>query len=1583
MTLTTCIKDAGTALRAEDKATILRAVHGLRGPAREEAARKAIAERIKHVQGLIKAHGKAAPAAQAPVPAPATVESPTPPPKPARAPAPAPAPAPKPAPAPAPEPAPAVPARAANKQARLQAEYQAAAEDLARIKRQVEKSRLTPGTMAARRQQAEYGAAEMRHDAARRALESVPKAKIAAAPASAPSPVLASMVKAVPTDGYTAVASKVEKPKKITKAALAPRVNAALKGMQEAIDSRKATVAFKREATDNIESLEWVRDNLDTQELLKEVQRVEDFLAQDATHFERSNADRLGNTVAAAKFERDIQGMGAVDLARHIARNSKSPMQQIIALRVAHRLSLLAKAGVPVDIRVTQEENDPQLRSVASGSASLVSKNGKPRVEVVLGGTQRTKSGMNPVTALHELVHAATMASIDLHDSPQSTPEIRAARKDLDALLEGVISHIRTRAASGKKLTTVEQAWLDDKSNTFKNVDELLTWGLTDAATQEYLQSVPYKGKTVWSAFVQALRKLLGLGAHANTAFDELLRVSDNLLSTDPTDTARMADTAAKNGELKESRAEQVTNEFNLPAPNEYGQMSHALNTAKAWLGSWRDRPGSLGWLTKQQLGDRFSFVRPYELLSTAMESKAKEIGNELHKTVVPWQNLPPEVGNMLGKVMLEAGALKGHVDRAWDDKSNDHLRTSDDFETAENKKEFERVKALFDGMVKTNGRTKEIYNSVRDMSEKLWKMQSDAKVEAIKDIYADALKDYYTDAELSEMVKAPGKVKEHLRADAKYSTMSLAAKRALRNMLEQADMSHQDAAKMKGPYFPVVRHGEHVVVVKSSALRDAQENFLKAREALQKLYDVDIPTEDADAAAFAEEVKEARAEQDRAKFALDTLKGKESHYGVWFFEHAWEAASYMKQEDFMDYVKAGNMQVYQEQRAQHQRSQDSASPAFMKALRERLASTLPKADANLVQDAIREVYVMSMPDRAAMKGELRRLNVQGGRSTQMMRGFMSRGSSAAHSIARMQYGTKVQEEINKLRRSSERDEVIVGDELAQRVMRDMNPPKPNSIVAGVAQISNLAFLGLSPAYTLTNMTQPWVISLPVMAARHGWSASAKALGEASAEVTKLIKVARDSERDAQLKDGIGAVRAGVSSWRFDLQPDLLGKNPGEVKMLMELFNRGRIDITIEHDNTAVASGIDKNWLEAASEFASTPAHVVEIVNRVATALAAYRLQERRNASEGPANTQRSIDYADQIVANTHLDYGASNSARLMRSDSLGGLGRLVFQFKKYAQGMLFLQYKMLKGMSDEVRQNGVKGAWKKGEYLKGAVYLNGMIMGVAGAGGLPLAGVAGPLAALLAKAWDDDDEPDLYQMFYNGMKDAIGEVPARALMKGLPTLVGADFSGTLGQSTILNPLAYADTTKDGRDLAANIALGMAGPSAALMANWLEAGAVAGSDPKRAAELALPRFMRDPVMAWHRADRGIISRNGEVLVAPEEIGTTQVLAKALLGIENPDVTDMYDQRSSLAKAKANRDQTRGDLIRRAIDARRAGDTESIDEDIQAFNERNPRIAITSSTIAKAAARRQDSKGLIAPGVRVLPKDADLRDQVGL
>jgi hypothetical protein len=1003
---------------------------------------------------------------------------------------------------------------------------------------------------------------------------------------------------------------------------------------------------------------------------------------------------------------------------------------------------------------------------------------------------------------------------------------------------------------------------------------------------------------------------------------------------------------------------------FSLPEPEAAGRMQSALSSVRAAVSDWRNTPGVLGWLSMRQIGDRFNSdrVRQFVDSSLRMGQRREEIVGQAAQAVTPWRNMPADQQVALGRVMLEATMGQAHVDKAWSHAANNHLRTGIEAKDAAAKAEFERIRALYEALP---ARSKETYAKVRDTAQAQWDAMAQARLEEIKRAYRPELSSYFDEKQLDDIIKAPDKAKEALKIDAKLAPLPKSVKRALRSLIEAAQVQYDEAGQMKGPYFPLVRFGDHVVVAKSKPFSQAQATFQQARDALQALYDKEPPEGEAAEAEFEKQIADARAQVVAARSAVETMKGSDRHYAVTFFENRWEAEGYLKRLQDDPAIKKHGLDLTLEQRSRHMQTFDSASPQFVRKLEEQLRAVLPKSEAAAVQEAVREVYLRTLPDRSALKSELRRLNVAGAKSTEMMRGFVSRSMANAHRISRMEYGGQMQDALRELRASDDLDERLVGDEFGQRMLKSLEPPKRNAVLERAAQLSHLAFLGLSPSYVAMNAAQPWAISLPIMAARHGWASSAKALGDASVEVFKQVKALR-AEEGRKLKDA-GTPFATARSLRFDIQPEQLGKTDAERQMLRALFNDGLINITIEHDLGAVASGADKKWIDYASEMASTPAHLVEVINRVSTALAAFRLEQRRDTSD--QRFAKAVMYATQTVGDTHLDYSAENAPRLMRSDSLGGFGRIVWQFKKYMQGMIYLQAKLLK--------DAFKG---DREALKGLAYLNGMTFGVAGASGLPIAGGLGLMAKALAQLWDDDAEPDFQQMFYNGLKDAVGETAARALMKGLPAAVGVDLSSRMGQSNLTNPGQFIDWSKDGRDLYQNILMTLLGPASSLVANYFDAAKVASTDPTRALTMVMPKALADPIRAMDRADRGIVSRSGKELVAPDELEAAQNLLKAL-GFESTQVSDMYETRSATTAAKQRSQDVRNALIRRYNEAQQAGKpTGPIMDEIAGFNTRNPGAKITPRSLRESQ-RRSEVAGSRTSS-RTAAREQDVADQLG-
>lgn len=138
--------------------------------------------------------------------------------------------------------------------------------------------------------------------------------------------------------------------------------------------------------------------------------------------------------------------------------------------------------------------------------------------------------GMNEETFTHELVHAAAVYKQNAHAQGLiSEPGIEQAARDLRSLNKT----IRTSAKKTFGATWEEQ--LNQRLGiNLKNDKELLAYGLTNAAFQDFLKTVKLAGspdKTLWGHFVKALRGLLGIDAKDHNALSRLVELSGPLTS--------------------------------------------------------------------------------------------------------------------------------------------------------------------------------------------------------------------------------------------------------------------------------------------------------------------------------------------------------------------------------------------------------------------------------------------------------------------------------------------------------------------------------------------------------------------------------------------------------------------------------------------------------------------------------------------------------------------------------------------------------------------------------------------------------------------------------------------------------------------------------------------------------------------------------------------------------------------------------------------------------------------------------------------------------------------------------------------
>lgn len=229
-----------------------------------------------------------------------------------------------------------------------------------------------------------------------------------------------------------------------------------------------------------------------------------------------------------------VDGKPMLDVAQWAAKNLPDPDQKVIAQRVVVKLRQLQELGVTLNpIQVT-----PQGRRLigAKGSTEIKGKRtaGTPlAITIKLNHPSNgTSSGTTPEVILHELLHAATIGTIEVgrYKSAEGT-KVGAAVRELLDLQTAVVRHFNARIASGEPLTDFEQRMYERRNNAISDPHEILVWSMTNREMQQYMETIPYKGQTAWNKFVTFVRDLLGIPAKADTALSEALRVGDTLLS--------------------------------------------------------------------------------------------------------------------------------------------------------------------------------------------------------------------------------------------------------------------------------------------------------------------------------------------------------------------------------------------------------------------------------------------------------------------------------------------------------------------------------------------------------------------------------------------------------------------------------------------------------------------------------------------------------------------------------------------------------------------------------------------------------------------------------------------------------------------------------------------------------------------------------------------------------------------------------------------------------------------------------------------------------------------------------------------
>lgn len=673
-------------------------------------------------------------------------------------------------------------------------------------------------------------------------------------------------------------------------------------------------------------------------------------------------------------------------------------------------------------------------------------------------------------------------------------------------------------------------------------------------------------------------------------------------------------------------------------------------------------------------------------------------------------------------------------------------------------------------------------------------------------------------------------------------------------------------ALQGKKPYAPLKRFGDYVVVGKSQRLLDAEEIYRNSKGSARAL----------------------------ANKTLTDLQTDPQHYYVGFAETAGEGQVIANQlrRQFPD------MQVTDpfEKSAQESLYGGNDLNQVFARLRNLVDENLKSSDKDVVVRGVRKMILdlqtQMLSNQSIMHATNRRLGIAGA-DDDMMRAFATQGRASAHFIGSLSNTGKIYEQLRNMSNESKNDPEArrYFNEFVRRHAMGFDYD-PSPVLNKAMATTSLWMLLTSPAYYLQNMTQPLMMSVPFMAGKHGEGRSLKAMFAAYKEVGKLLQ-------------NISVRRPGEQVDFSNLPEDVRG-------MVEDLVKRGRIQITLDRDLGEFTSGEDSAFkkLGKVSGYLQAIAEKTELINRVSTAVAAYRLAIGNRESESAAR-----DYADKVIRVTHGDYSGANAPRFMRK----GIGRLVTQFRKFQ----LIQLSMMIRLLNDATRGATAEDKRAARYTLLWVFTHAGVAG--GIMGLPGFAAAAALYGMLFGDEDEPFEPELELRRYFG--DEIGTL----MTKGLPAQMGVDVSGKIGAGQMLSILPYADfdLSKAGWQEVVTAAMG---PFIGGLAPRVIDGISYMNDGNyyKGVENLMPKGITDTLKAARFATEGVTQRNNDVSLSADEISFADAMFQAL-GLPTTKLTERQFRTGVVIRTEEFFDKRTAEIKRNYTKAYRENDVEAIAE----------------------------------------------------
>ena len=578
------------------------------------------------------------------------------------------------------------------------------------------------------------------------------------------------------------------------------------------------------------------------------------------------------------------------------------------------------------------------------------------------------------------------------------------------------------------------------------------------------------------------------------------------------------------------------------------------------------------------------------------------------------------------------------------------------------------------------------------------------------------------------------------------------------------------------------------------------------------------------------------------------------------------------------------------------------------------------------VRNAVAQLQLQVMATNSARKAELRRRGIATG-AVDMVATTLSHGRSTSQFIASVSHNEKILETLRLMGQEvrtfgPEREaKQEVYNSLVSHYMAGLEPQPQNSLTDKLTGFSSAWMLLFSPSYYIQQALQNLMLTMPKVAARYGYGDTYTAFKQAYAQVAKAW------------------VDTGATG---QLNIDLLDEKYRPLAIFIS--ESGALDVGLDREMgslTADSGGTASKPFEKVINVLRGTTRKLEAINRLAAAISVYELSGSKGRGEPvtvDAETYRAYkkdfgaahpglspltqkQYAAALEAlgtinETHGDYSFENAPNILRNP----LGRVVLQFQKFRMIVAGLYVRAFYNafMDPSLSAAERRVARRTLMFVSGhAAIMGGLI-------GSPAAAIFVLIYNMLSG--DDEERGDLER----DIREAVGDdFVSNLLLRGVPSAIGVDVSGTLGLGNLLSVAPYADAPTD-RDTYAKYILSLTGPAiGGIGANVFDAVSLMGDgNYYKGLEKLMPRGIGAASRTWREQVTGETTRRDDLLTQPLDLGLVEA-AWGTLGLQPISRVNRQYARDQFYKDEKFYQDKAADIKRAYVSASKDNDTDTM------------------------------------------------------